>query len=478
MALWEVGSGKTYSTIQAACDALYAYVVGTTFTETQTIKVYNGTYTETVTPNAGLKPTAAFRLVITAAQDNTPVVNGSSIRAAGFSTSDISYVTLSGFIVTAVTGQGIYFTGSTFAIVTGNTCYSCIYGIRIATSTSTKVYNNISYSNTYGIYNNGTSSLEIYSNTCYSNTTAGIYSTGTCTSSIYYSNICYSNQRGFAVEASSISIYNNTVYSNTLLGISLSSSYTGLNVYNNIIYSNVGSGIVCNASSPNIYGNFIYLNTSAGITTASSTVTPKIYGNWIFNNTTSGINAGSGASAHLIYNNVIVGISPILIEQVTLMEVYNNTCYSTSGSAFRVFGTSSNNTVKNNILFNAGTLASQYCIEVGTSAMTGFISDNNDLYKTSGTANTGFWTTAQSTLANWRTASSQDAASIAADPLFVGAPNINQDSYKLQRTSPCRRIGADLSGTFTTDFYNLLRRLPWHLGAIINSDEVLTRIVI
>jgi hypothetical protein len=54
--LYEVGPGKTFSTIQSAFDQVYADWGTGDFTGTVTVRVYAGTYAENVTPNTGLNP--------------------------------------------------------------------------------------------------------------------------------------------------------------------------------------------------------------------------------------------------------------------------------------------------------------------------------------------------------------------------------------------------------------------------------------
>jgi hypothetical protein len=51
--LYEVGPGKTYSTIQSALDQLWTDQGGATFTEIQYIRIFAGTYTEDCTANSG-----------------------------------------------------------------------------------------------------------------------------------------------------------------------------------------------------------------------------------------------------------------------------------------------------------------------------------------------------------------------------------------------------------------------------------------
>lgn len=64
--LYEVGPGKTYSTIQSALDALWTHQGAAVFTASQYIRVFADTYAEYVIPNAGLAPviTAGFLLIV------------------------------------------------------------------------------------------------------------------------------------------------------------------------------------------------------------------------------------------------------------------------------------------------------------------------------------------------------------------------------------------------------------------------------
>jgi len=64
--LYEVGPGKTYSTIQSALDQLWTDQGASTFTASQYIRVFAGTYDDNVVPNAGLDPDEAnsFGLII------------------------------------------------------------------------------------------------------------------------------------------------------------------------------------------------------------------------------------------------------------------------------------------------------------------------------------------------------------------------------------------------------------------------------
>jgi hypothetical protein len=64
--LYEVGPGKTYSTVQSALDQLWTDQGGATFTEIQYIRIFADTYVEDVTANAGfvMDATNGYLLVI------------------------------------------------------------------------------------------------------------------------------------------------------------------------------------------------------------------------------------------------------------------------------------------------------------------------------------------------------------------------------------------------------------------------------
>jgi len=381
MSTWTVGSGKTYSTIQGALDALYTAVTTTTFTATQTIEVYDGTYLETATPNTGLNPTATYRLVITAATGNTPIIDGESTRTNGIYINAINYVTVSGLTCKSNVSHGIiFYASSNYGTAYNNICYSNGAGIRCHSSTNGIVYNNTCYSNsTNGIFFYSSTSGTSYGNTCYSNGTNGIYFSKDSDTGIVYSNFCYSNVVG-------IRFYSNT---------------TSL-IYNNLCKGNTSVGIYLNSYS--LYAS-----------------------------------------------------------------VYNNTSYGDTNSIYFAIG-SSQGTVKNNIAWCYS--VSGYAIYVGSS--TGFVSDNNNFYKT-GTAKTGYWVgTDCTTLVDWKTASGQDPHSISADPLFINAGGTTAIDYKVPDSSPCKNKGINLNSIFTTDYFGSLRYTNWDIGFYETSrDEVM-----
>jgi parallel beta-helix repeat protein len=263
MSVRTVGPGQTFSTIQAALDNLYATVGAVAFTETHTIEIYTATYTETAISNTGLNPTATYRLVITSATGNSPVIDGQSTRSSAIIISAIPYVTVKGITACNCLSGAIYFaTSSDYGNINNNICYSNNRGIRIVSSSSLNIYNNICYSNAdSGIYSELSSGNECYNNYCYSNTNYGIRFYGSILGNfggIIYNNLCRSNGIGidFYTHTDGF-IFNNTLYLNSLSGIALESTSTTATLRNNVIWSSAGRCInVANTSQAGFSSNY------------------------------------------------------------------------------------------------------------------------------------------------------------------------------------------------------------------------------
>ena len=87
---------------------------------------------------------------------------------------------------------------------------------------------------------------------------------------------------------------------------------------------------------------------------------------------------------NLVYANSSAGI---LISKPSGELLYNNTVYQLVGDAIR-FAASPNATVRGNILW----VEAGYDLNVSADSQSGFVSDNNDLYRgTSASAHVGFW---------------------------------------------------------------------------------------
>jgi trimeric autotransporter adhesin len=111
----------------------------------------------------------------------------------------------------------------------------------------------------------------------------------------------------------------------------------------------------------------------------------------------------------------------------------------------------------NMVTIRRGGTGTKHCIYMGTTA-TQYISNNNNLLIGSGATNfTGFNGTNQATLVNWQTATSQDANSTAANPLYANAL-----AGLLQPTSASvNDLGANLTANLTvaTDIQNAARTI-------------------
>jgi hypothetical protein len=99
-----VGGGTDgHTTIQSALNGLFAWFGTSAFSTStagylsgaKTIEVYNGTYTETVTPNVSLGTTASEHLIIQNASGQQPAVDASGLNNA-FYVGALDYVEISG----------------------------------------------------------------------------------------------------------------------------------------------------------------------------------------------------------------------------------------------------------------------------------------------------------------------------------------------------------------------------------------------
>ena len=100
--LYEVGSGKTYSTISSALDQVYTDWGSTPFDGTVEVRVYDGTYNETILPNTGLKPQADFPLALRAAAGNSPVISRTGLGTDVFQFATNKPTILDGFTFSGV----------------------------------------------------------------------------------------------------------------------------------------------------------------------------------------------------------------------------------------------------------------------------------------------------------------------------------------------------------------------------------------
>ena len=250
------------------------------------------------------------------------------------------------------------------------------------------------------------------------------------------------------------------------VGTGLSMGGSGGEAQGNTVYDNV-MGI--SATGTTLRGNRVFHNMAAGIDASSS----RVEGNRVYSNA-SGIvvNVGNGSTLanNLVYANSDRGI----VATGTFgqpLEVVSNTVYQPAGQALRLETGNRIVTVRNNVLW---TQAGYTVFVVG--AAPNFSSDYN-LFVTGTDPNShvGFWNNAnRHSLADWQTASAQDAHALANDPDFVdinGADNIlgytaagggrdggGDDNFHLSKNSPAIDRGhswaafpADLEGSGRSD---------------------------
>ena len=211
----------------------------------------------------------------------------------------------------------------------------------------------------------------------------------------------------------------NTVFGNTAVN-AVGIESTGGNITQNIVYGNY-DGIRSAVINVTVANNRVYQNSHWGIQASG---TNNILGNNVYANAV-GIQVASNA---LIANNVLYANTNqgILVQSFSSApSIINNTIYQIVGDAIRVQSTSINVKVRNNIVW----VDSGYDIFVDPNSQTGFVSNNNLFHQSSDpNAHVGSWGgVIRDSLADWQAASVQDAASVAADPLFVdrdGADNV------------------------------------------------------
>lgn len=150
-----LANDDTHQTIQSALDGLFAWFGTSAFSTstagylagTKTIDVYNGTYTDIVTPNATLGTTASETLIIQNHAGEQPEIDASG-NVNGVYIGTLDYVTLTGFTIHGATGENVYTEGDNnqilFNKIYGSTAGS---GIVLSSALSTLVQNNLVYEN-------------------------------------------------------------------------------------------------------------------------------------------------------------------------------------------------------------------------------------------------------------------------------------------------------------------------------------------
>jgi len=346
---------------------------------------------------------------------NTVMINGNGSKVSSalspvISFNNARFITLDSLHVnlTGATGFGIHLGGqsqfitirnATINVGTSSTASSNA-GIVVSGSSSsaTTLGNNaqnvIIENNTI---NGGYYSIAMIGTNPYLNNTGHIIRNNKLFNQFYYG-VYLSN-------ADSVLVENNEIIRNAGRA-SVASIYYGINVF-------IGRNI-------QLIGNKIH---SSGPSTSST------YGIAFFNSVNS-----QGFESKIINNQIYnIGTTTGLVYgiftsgPVDRMQFYHNTVdLNTSGTGMRsglIFSTAPNNfQVRNNIISLSGNNTGiKFCIYVETIS-TSFVSNNN-VYHMGATAGLnnflGHWNVIRATMANWRTASGQDSASVDFNPEFA-----------------------------------------------------------
>jgi hypothetical protein len=475
-----------------------------------------GTNRLIIKPNTGKTPTVTFSAVATSGNKGNA---GFTITGNSVSLGNVGNITIDGSNTTNGTTQDMTFaindaTNGRYLIrLNGNTDNVIIKNLKLA-PTGIKIAS-ASGSRTYGI-----NCLAMASGAADNLTITNCYIMGSSTSAFYYG--IYKPDGGTLPAGTGVTISENTIFAqhkgmsiwwpagiSTINNnsISMLGALAGSYVQNSInaIYVQTWTG-TCN-----IYNN--KLVTLKATALAQTTLKP-LYGILLYN---TSIDAAAGQTAN-VYNNFIsdfyytgdVASYPSEITGIAVdaygqtVNVYYNTIYMNSGNistnpvyGIRVYDDSLQiANLKNNIVVNTVNHDSAHAIYRGARttncAMT---SDYNNLYVGGANANVGNYGTTTSaakckTLADWKTASGQDAHSVSVNPVnfagsvhlvsltdlhwfnnvalavFAGTPiaNFTTDIDGATRSTSTPTMGADEASSFTGVEQDQTRPLEFALG--------------
>ena len=263
----------------------------------QTVLVSSGTYTGEVFPlHSGLQ---TARITFRPATGATVTISG---PRHGFTISNKSFISVSGFRIQNTTGMGIYLSNARGVILYDNTVQTS--GRRVSGAAA------------YGMYLSGTVGSIVKSNRVTNNSGSGIYLASTSSSNQVESNDVSGNAYGYVRNAAGIDvrgpgnlIKGNRVHHNEDSGIQVFSGGNRTRVINNVVYANKGftTTVQTNCTHPTTGNTRGCITGDHGID-ASGVTGGQIVGNTVYGNATSGINlegvpAGT-SSGFTIANNI------------------------------------------------------------------------------------------------------------------------------------------------------------------------------
>lgn len=404
----EVGSGQTYTSIQACMNAAASGDI---------CNVHAGTYAETVTFKSS-------GVTLQANSGDTVVVNGHI-------SSTVSNCTIKGF---EVTGFTLTYSGSQ----TG--------GIDVRSTSGCQIENNTIHDGQgAGIYVRASSNTDVGGNTIYNMT---------------MSQCCFAEGDGVVIYSATstdstyphgVQVHNNEVRTNAQDGIEISGAYES--IYGNYVHDNITSnfvnvhpdGIECNSDVDGvtecphtlIYDNVvknqnqnIYID---GLGTAAADTDIWILNNVVYNDPTSstGVNMSTSSSSEVIlnvgqnghiFNNTIGGVAQ-----------YFGLCLGDCTGGGNTSWAFTNVTVENNIF--EGSLYYAFWAFPASSVTA---SNYNDYYNNSTLINWGG--TGYTSLSSFSSATGQEKNGISSNPLLAAFP-----TPTLGSGSPASAAGANLT---------------------------------
>ena len=231
-------------------------------------------------------------------------------------------------------------------------------------------------------------------NTVHDNTNYGLLAYGTVTIA---GNVVYNEGGGYGIEAAQ-----------------------GASAVENVVWA-AGTGIIGDGATL-INANRVYDITGIGVEDLNdvyNTGTVTISNNVIYSTGTGLVDARYYNLTATIANNLIYANTVAAIQAFgdTNLSVINNTIDQPTGDGIDISNGTSLTTLRNNIFV----IGSGTAISVAADSESGFTSDYNLFYLPNGTTGAvGIWqAVARVTLGAWQVASSTDANSFVANPLFV-----------------------------------------------------------
>jgi len=240
----------------------------------QTVQVSSGTYAESVTISTS--GTAAAPISFVAASGANPTVTGSA-NGSGFYIASRSYVSVTGFTVTGVRGDGIVVKNSSNVTIANN--HISFSGQPVNGKTAK------------GIRLDSATDSTVSGNTVDHNSSYGIYLTSGSTRNLLKANVIFSNAFGFQRAASGIRVF----------------SSPGNTVSSNISHDNEDSGMEFDKADDNLaINNVSYDNGDHGIDNTNGSVGTRIIANTVYKNVTAGINVEGTSTGVTLANNITV----------------------------------------------------------------------------------------------------------------------------------------------------------------------------